>query len=165
MNPFASGDAQFDDPDEFVPGHLPEPGPMLEGHRVLSGDEHVGVHTSVRDAFEACGVYDATFGYNLARLNEDRRHPEAGFRYAEDGADPGTLRVAFTPTTEFCPQGEVLAVGAFRALVRERDRLHYDRVRVRIAAHHGEQSVNERLADLEEHVEEMGSLPEPNPFG
>ena len=165
MNPFARKESQFDDPDEFVPEHLPEPGDALDAHRLLTGDDHVAVHTPVRAAFEACGVSDSTFGYNLARLNEDRRHPDAGFRYAEDGDDPRTLRVTFTPTTEFCPQAEVLAVGAFRALVRERDRLPYDRVRVRIDGHHGERSVNERLADLKARVEERGSLPDPNRFG
>ena len=179
MNPFTSSSDDspsttasdhFDDPGSYAPAHLPEPGPTLEGHQILTGEDHVAVHARVEAAFEACGVYDVTFGYNLAQLNRDRRHPDAGFRYATDRDDPSVLRVEFTPTVTFCPQGEALSIGAYRALVRERDRfvrapLDYDTVRVRIARHHGAEAVNERLRALEAVVDDAGSLPDPNSFG
>jgi hypothetical protein len=47
---------------------------------VLVGDDHAAFHRLTRDIFEERGVHDATFGYNLARLNLDARHPDAGFR-------------------------------------------------------------------------------------
>lgn len=37
------------------------------------------------------GVYDMTFGYNLAQFNFDHRHPSAGYRYTEDIVERGTL--------------------------------------------------------------------------
>ncbi|AKU08071.1 hypothetical protein [Haloferax gibbonsii] len=127
---------RFDDIDQFVPEHLPDPDAFLDGHRVLDGDDHVAVHRVARDLFEDRGVYDVTFGYNLARLNLDRRHPEAGFRYAEDRDDPSILHAEFTPTTPFCPQSKTLTVGAFRAWNGLADRHDYDRVRVRVAPMH-----------------------------
>lgn len=144
----SSESTAFDEPDAFVPDHLPEPGPFLEGEEVLSGDEHVAVHMVATDIFEERGVYDMTFGYNLAKLNLDPRHPDAGFRYAEDGE--GVLRVEFTPTTEFCPQGDTLAKGACRAWNELSDRHDYDLVRVRIAPSHQQAAaVNEDLVSLE----------------
>ncbi|MGB9956555.1 hypothetical protein ACOZ4B_09225 [Haloferax prahovense] len=127
---------RFDDIDQFVPEYLPDPDAFLDGHRVLDGDDHVAVHRVARDLFEARGVYDVTFGYNLARLNLDRRHPDAGFRYAEDCDDPSVLLAEFTPTTPFCPQSKTLTVGAFRAWNGLADRHDYDRVRVRVAPMH-----------------------------
>ncbi|ELZ65679.1 hypothetical protein C457_16107 [Haloferax prahovense DSM 18310] len=127
---------RFDDSDQFVPEHLPDPDAFLDGHRVLEGDDHVAVHRVARELFEDRGVYDVTFGYNLARLNLDRRHPNAGFRYAEDRDDPSVLRAEFTPTTPFCPQSKTLTVGAFRAWNGLADRHDYDRVRVRVAPMH-----------------------------
>ncbi|GGC48123.1 hypothetical protein [Haloferax sulfurifontis] len=127
---------RFDDIDQFVPEHLPDSDAFLDGHRVLDGDDHVAVHRVARDLFEARGVYDVTFGYNLARLNLDRRHPDAGFRYAEDRNDPSVLLAEFTPTTPFCPQSKTLTVGAFRAWNGLADRHDYDRVRVRVAPMH-----------------------------
>ena len=104
MSLLGGSEPEFDDEDAFVPEHVPEPGPFLAGHDVLAGADHVAVHRRAADAFEDHGVYDATFGYNLARLNLDPRLPDAGFRYAEAAGDPATLRAEFTPTTAFCPQ-------------------------------------------------------------
>ncbi|MDY7083460.1 MAG: hypothetical protein SXQ77_13920, partial [Halobacteria archaeon] len=72
-------DEIFDDYGDFVPEHLPEAGEFLERHDVLTGGEHVEFHEITRDVFEERGVYDMTFGYNLARLNLDRRYPDAGY--------------------------------------------------------------------------------------
>lgn len=148
--PLVGGDRgePFDDDGEFVPEHLPEPGPFLADAAVLTGDDHAAVHTTARTLFEERSVYDATFGYNLARLNLDRRHPDAGFRYAEEG--PSVLRAEFTPTTAFCPQGDSLAVGAFRAWNGLADRHGYDLVRVRVApSHRRADRINGRLRRLE----------------
>ncbi|ELZ61003.1 hypothetical protein C467_01973 [Halorubrum hochstenium ATCC 700873] len=88
-------------------------------------------------------VYDMTFDCNLARLNLDTRHEDAGFRYAvERGDAPDTadavaaedaavgadrvLRAESTPTTAFCPQTHTLTVGAFRAWNGLADRHEYD---------------------------------------
>ncbi|MFB6304611.1 MAG: hypothetical protein ABEH47_05550 [Haloferacaceae archaeon] len=140
--------AGFDDVDEFVPEHLPEPGPFLEEGEVLTGEDHAEFHRTTREAFEERGVYDVTFGYNLARLNLDRRHPDAGFRYAE--TEDGALRAEFTPTTEFCPQSGTLTKGALRAWNGLSDRHGYDVVRVRVApSHHRSEAINGTLADLE----------------
>jgi hypothetical protein len=140
---------EFDDEGEFVPEHVPEPGAFLADHDVLAGEAHVAVHRHAADAFEEHGVYDATFGYNLARLNLDPRHPDAGFRYAEETDDPNTLRAEFTPTTAFCPQAEPLAVGAFRALDAVDDH-GYELVRVRVdPSLNGSEAVNDRLERLE----------------
>ena len=160
-SPFDRGEASdsFDDYDAFVPGHLPAPGPFLDGHRVLVDDRHVAFHRTTRELFEARGVYDVTFGYNLARLNLDGRHPDAGFRYAEDVDDTGTLRAEFTPTTPFCPQAHTLTVGAFRAWNGESDRHAYDLVRVRVAQmHHRSEAIDGVLADAEARFLETGSV-------
>jgi hypothetical protein len=157
FSPFGSSDASFDDERAFAPAHLPAPGPFLESGTVLTGDDHTVVHEWTREAFEVRGVYDATFGYNLARLNLDTRHPDAGMRYA---LDDGVLRAEFTPTTEFCPQAETLAVAAFRAwndcgdgaeTPAPPDSLpHIERVRVRVAPRHRDhEAINDRLQSLE----------------
>ena len=166
MNPFssarpASGDDDgFDDLTAFVTDHVPEPGPFLEGHDVLTGEAHGAFHETTRDLFEERGVYDATFGYNLARLNLDRRHPDAGFRYAVDADDPAVLRAEFTPTTEFCPQADALVNGAFRAWNGLDDRHEYDLVRVRVhPSHHQAEFLNDSLENGEREFLETGELP------
>ncbi|WP_135305867.1 hypothetical protein [Haloarcula amylovorans] len=158
--PFATGgDETFDDYDEFVADHLPDSGPFLAGNDVLSGREHAAFHRLVRECFEECGVYDVTFGYNLARLNLDRRHPDAGFRYAREADDPSVLRAEFTPTTEFCPQSDTLTLGAFRAWNGTLERHEYDLVRVRTAPMHQQAvAINERLRHQEEQFQATGDL-------
>ena len=152
-------DSLFDDYDEFVPENVPEPGPFLEDQDVLAGDEHVAFHRVTRDLFEERNVYDMTFNYNLARLNLDTRHPNAGYRYAVDHDDPSILHAEFTPTTPFCPQAHTLTIGSFRAWNALSDRHAYDLVRVRLAPmHHQSQSIDERLADLEAGFLETGSV-------
>ena len=166
MNPFtrsssagADGDG-FDAWDAFDPEHVPDPGPFLEAHDVLAGDDHLLFHRLTRELFEERGVYDATFGYNLARLNLDRRHPDAGFRYAVDADEPTVLRAEFTPTTEFCPQAEALVTGAFRAWNGLTDRHEYDLVRVRAhPSHHQSESLNATLRRLEDEFRETGTVP------
>lgn len=155
-------DDQFDSPDAFDPDHLPDPGPFLTDHDVLTGDAHVSFHDVTTEIFERRGVYDMTFGYNLAKLNLDRRHPEAGYRYARDRDDPRIVRAAFAPTTPFCPQAHTLATGSFRAWNGLRDEYDYDRVRVRIdAMHHDSASINELLSGLEEELDRTGVIAEP----
>ncbi|WP_216824723.1 hypothetical protein [Salinigranum rubrum] len=153
-------DAEFDDRGTFVTDYLPDPGPFLEQGRVLDGEDHTVVHGWSRDVFEARGVYDATFGYNLARLNLDARHPDAGIRYA---FGDGGLRAEFTPTTAFCPQAETLAVAAVRAWNDRGDGVEppappatpdalddAERVSVRVAPlHRDHDSINDRLRALE----------------
>jgi len=140
---------EFDPADAFVPAHLPAPGEFLQGHDVLTDEKHVVVHRHAAEAFEKYGVYDATFGYNLARLNRDPRHTDAGFRYAEEDDDASTLRAEFTPTTAFCPQAEPLAVGAARAL-NGVEAHSYDLVRVRVdESLNGSVAINDRLERLE----------------
>ena len=174
--PFTDDDGEtFDRYDEFVPDHLPGNGPFLAGHDLLAGRDHAAFHRLSRDAFEERGVYDMTFGYNLARLNLDTRHPGAGFRYAveqrstsppsqtrEDARqtdDPAILRAEFTPTTEFCPQSDTLSLGAFRAWNGSPDRHEYDLVRVRVAPmHHQAVAINGKLTQLEERFRETGDL-------
>lgn len=170
LSPFGGGsDGQsgFDEYDEFVPEHLPEPGSFLAGHDLLTDEDHVAFHEVTREIFEERGVYDVTFGYNLARLNLDRRHPDAGFRYAEDADEPSVLRAEFTPTTPFCPQSDALTTGSLRAWNGLSDRLDYDLVVVRLdESHHESDSINADLADLEEYVREHGSLDgAPRPTG
>ena len=175
-SPFGSdGDDLFDGYDEFVADDLPRPGAFLDGHDVLTGADHLAFHRLTRDCFEERGVYDMTFDYNLARLNLDTRHGDAGFRYAvergdaadtvdggeiEDDAADGAdrvLRAEFTPTTAFCPQTHTLTVGAFRAWNGLADRHEYDLVRVRAAPTHNQsEAVNDRLAELEEAYLGMG---------
>ena len=179
-SPFGGDDGDpFDGYDEFVPDRLPEPGEFLDGHGVLDGADHLAFHRLTRDCFEERTVYDMTFDYNLARLNVDTRHENAGFRYAVerdealDGAEPGAagltegtgddldrvLRAEFTPTTRFCPQTHTLTIGAFRAWNALSERHEYDLVRVRAApTHQQSEAVNERLADLAETYLETGSV-------
>lgn len=143
----------FDDYDKFAIEHLPEPGAFLDGHEVLEGEEHVEFHRTTRDIFEERRVYDMTFGYNLARLNLDRRHPNAGYRYAEE--NDSILRAEFTPTTEFCPQSHTLAIGSFRAWNGLSDRHSYDEVRVRVdGMHHNSDEINERMREIEKKYED-----------
>ncbi len=150
----------FDDPDAFVPAHLPDPGPFLEGHSVLEGDEHLAFHEITRAVFEERSVYDMTFGYNLARLNRDTRHPSAGYRYAEEADDPAVLRAEFTPTTPFCPQAHTLTIGSFRAWNGLTDRHRYDIVRVRVAPMHNQhEAINDRLHSLEDEFRATGEVP------
>jgi hypothetical protein len=152
--PFASEDGDgetFDEYDEFRPDHLPEPGPLLDGADVLVGDDHAAFHRLTRDIFEERGVYNGTFGYNLARLNLDARHSDVGFRYAVAPDDSSVLLAEFTPTTAFCPQSDGLTVGAFRAWNGLFDRHEYDRVRVAVAPmHHQSTEINEKLRRLDE---------------
>ena len=157
------GDDTFDEYGEFVPEHLPEPGPFLDGHEVLTGESHVAFHETTRGVFEERTVYDVTFGYNLAKLNLDARHPGAGYRYAEQSgeSDDGeaVLRAEFTPTTEFCPQSGTLTLGSFRAWNGLSERHGYDVVRVRLhPMHHESASINERLAALETEYRETGAV-------
>ncbi len=167
-SPFGSDpDEGFDDYDEFVPEHLPGPGPFLDEGRVLTGEDHVAVHRLARDLFEERTVYDVTFNYNLARLNLDGRHEDAGYRYAEETASESdgdaasaVLRAEFTPTTPFCPQTHTLTIGSFRAWNGLADRHEYDLVRVRAArSHHGSEAINDRLADLEAEFRRTGEVP------
>jgi len=150
-NPFtrsSSGEPDFDEYDEFVPAHLPDPGPALAKRSVLEGEDHVEVHRMVRDVFEERGVYDTTFGYNLAKLNLDPRHPDAGFRYAVEGDD--VLHAEFTPTTAFCPQGDVLTTAAHRALNGLSDRHDFERVVVHVdPSHQDSEAINAKLQEME----------------
>lgn len=149
----------FDEQGRFVPDNLPSAGPHIEDHDVLTGREHIEIHAHAREAFDQYGVYDATFGYNLARLNLDRRHPDAGLRYARDADDPSILRVEFTPTTPFCPQSESLTRGTFRALTATADHADYETVTVRVhPMHNTADGINEALLRGEEQYAETGSL-------
>lgn len=159
-SPFATDDGEsFDRYDEFVPDNVPEVGPFLAGHDVLDGRAHAAFHRLTHERFEDRGVYDMTFGYNLARLNLDPRHPGAGFRYARQNDDPTVLRAEFTPTTEFCPQSDTLCLGAFRAWNGAPESHEYDLVRVRVAPmHHQAVAINGKLTQLEEEFRESGDL-------
>lgn len=151
---------------EFDPGVEPTPGDFLDGHDVLTGADHVAFHETTRELFEERGVYDVTFGYNLADLNRDTRHAEAGYRYAEAADDPAVLLAEFTPTTPFCPQSETLTVGSFRAWNALADRHGYDLIRVRVAPMHQQaDAINDELAALEAAFRETGELPEPDRGG
>lgn len=169
LSPFGSDDDLFEGYDEFVPESVPSPGRFLENHDVLAGEDHAAFHRLTRELFEERTVYDMTFDYNLARLNLDTRHPDAGFRYAvervdtddpvETGGSERVLRAEFTPTTPFCPQTHTLTIGAFRAWNGLSDRHEYDLVRVRTASmHHQARSVNDRLEALEETYLETGDV-------
>ena len=160
-SPFGGDDGEvFDEREAYVPENLPEPGPFLAETSVLTGEAHVAVHEVAREVFEERGVYDMTFGYNLARLNADTRHPNAGYRYAEE-ADSNVLRAEFTPTTPFCPQSHTLTIGSFRAWNGLTDRHEYDVVRIRVHPMHQEaESINRRLAESEEAYRETGSVPD-----
>ena len=158
----STGGTEFDEYDEFVPEHIPEPGPSLDGHDVLTGEDHVEFHEITSELFEERGVYDATFGYNLARLNLDTRHTDAGYRYAESSEEAGVLIAEFTPTTEFCPQSLALVKGSFRAWNDLRERHDYDLVRVRVDdLHHRNSTINHKLSDFETRFRESGELPGP----
>lgn len=143
----SSSQPEFDDYDEFVPEHLPEPGPVLTEQTVLEGEEHVDVHRTAREVFESRGVYDSTFGYNLAKLNLDHRHPDAGFRYAE--TDDAVLIAEFTPTTPFCPQSAVLTKAAHRAWNGLAETHDYEFVEIRIASmHQSSDAINDVLIEI-----------------
>jgi len=158
-SPFGGSDADFDDYGEFVPEHIPDPGPFLDGSTVLTGPKHNALHAVTREVFEERKVYDMTFDYNLARLNLDSRHPKAGYRYAEES--DSVLRAEFTPTTPFCPQTHTLTIGSFRAWNGLRDRHDYDLVRVRAAPeHHQSEAINDELAEIETEFRETGTVPD-----
>lgn len=161
-SPFGGGssdDGLFREDDEFDPDECPTPGRFLAGHDVLTGEAHTEFHKLTTELFEERGVYDMTFGYNLARLNLDTRHPEAGYRYAEQREDPSVLRAEFTPTTPFCPQSDTLTKGSFRAWNGLTDRHEYDLVRVRVdEMHHRSEEINEALDSLEGQFRETGSV-------
>jgi len=154
-------DSGFDGYDTFDSEHLPVAGEFLTAGTVLTDETHTAFHRLTRELFEERGVYDVTFGYNLARLNLDHRHPDAGFRYARDPDEPSVLRAEFHPTTEFCPQSDTLTTGAFRAWNGLADRHEYDLVRVRVAPdHHQSTAINERLQRMASTYRETGSVPE-----
>lgn len=169
------GSPSFDGYDEFVREHLPEPGEALHGHDVLADQRHVAFHRLTHDLFEERGVFDMTFGYNLARLNLDPRHTDAGYRYAEEREPPAespdgdldrVLRAEFTPTTPFCPQSDTLTRGSFRAWNGLGDRHEYDLVRVRVAeSHHRAAEINIALRGMEEAFLESGTVESEGPSG
>jgi len=185
-SPFGGSDDTFDAYDEFVPGHAPAPGDFLDGHEVLDGSAHLAVHRLARELFEQRAVYDMTFGYNLARLNNDSRHPDAGYRYAverpeaveadlptpdggegrADGEPTGdgsarVLRAEFTPTTAFCPQSDTLTRGSLRAWNGLAERHEFALVRVRVAPMHQRATeINAALREAETALVERGELPE-----
>ena len=146
---------------EFDPSIEPTPGEFLDGHDVLAERAHVDFHEVTRELFEDRGVYDVTFGYNLAELNRDTRHASAGYRYAESVDDPGVLLAEFTPTTPFCPQSDTLTRGSFRAWNGLADRHDYDLVRVHVSQmHQRSAAINDALADAEAAFRETGDLPD-----
>jgi hypothetical protein len=152
-------DDLFTDSEEFDPEYSPKPGQFLEDHDLLTGDEHVTFHQISETVFEERGVYDMTFGYNLAQLNQDTRHPNAGYRYAKDADDPSVLRAEFTPTTPFCPQSDTLTKGSFRAWNGLNERHEYDLVRVRVAdMHHRSETINEALEEMEREFRDSGRV-------
>jgi hypothetical protein len=169
-SPFGTDDSSlFDNYDEFVPDHNPMPDRFLEGHEMLEGSDHVAFHRLTRELFEERKVYDMTFNYNLARLNLDTRHKNAGYRYAveRDSADDAiedervdrVLRAEFTPTTPFCPQTHTLTIGSFRAWNGLSDRHEYDLIRVRPAPmHHQSEAISDQLAELERKYVETGDV-------
>ncbi len=161
-SPFNRGgtnEGLFDGYDEFVADHIPRPGSHLTDHDVLTGTDHLAFHRLTRELFEERKVYDMTFNYNLAQLNLDTRHPNAGYRYARDAADPSVLHAEFTPTTPFCPQTHTLTIGSFRAWNGLADRHEFDLVRVHAAdMHHQSEAINEQLDTLAETYLETGSV-------
>lgn len=160
----SGSDDLFDEYDAFVLEHVPEPGRFLASHDVLDGEEHVAFHRLTKALFDQRGVYDMTFGYNLAQLNLDTRHPDAGYRYAKEVDDSSVLRAEFTPTTPFCPQSDTLSRGSFRAWNGLADRHEYDLVRVRVADMHNRSAeVNEALEELEEEFLERGTVNDVEP--
>lgn len=161
-SPFSrADDSLFDRYHEFVPENLPESGPFLDGHDVLTDDRHTAFHRLTKRLFDERGVYDMTFGYNLTRLNLDDRHPAAGYRYAEEVDDRSTLRAEFTPTTPFCPQSHTLTIGSFRAWNGLSDRHEYDCVRVRVHPMHQQSTaINDRLDELDARYRDTGRIDE-----
>jgi hypothetical protein len=169
-SPFGKDDdSLFDSCDEFVPDHNPMPDRFLEGHDVLAGSNHIAFHRLTRELFEERKVYDMTFNYNLARLNLDTRHKNAGYRYAvedrdaEDAIDDESvdrvLRAEFTPTTPFCPQTHTLTIGSFRAWNGLSERHEYDLVQVRPSPmHHQNEAISDQLAELEQTYLETGDV-------
>ncbi|WP_436934917.1 hypothetical protein [Halovenus marina] len=165
-SPFGSDDddSLFDSYDEFVPEHIPESDQFLDAHDVLADEAHLAVHRLTRELFEERTVYDMTFNYNLARLNLDTRHTNAGYRYAREADNPSVLRAEFTPTTPFCPQTHTLTSGSFRAWNGLSDRHEYDIVRVRAAPmHHQSDAINEQLEALEQAYRETGEVSDEAP--
>jgi hypothetical protein len=166
-SPFGSDDdddSLFDSYDEFVPGHVPEPDQFLDGHDALADEDHLAVHRLTRELFEERTVYDMIFNYNLARLNLDTRHANAGYRYARETDNPVALRAEFTPTTPFCPQTHTLTIGSFRAWNGLSDRHEYDIVRVRAAPmHHQSEAINDQLEALEQTYRETGEVSDETP--
>lgn len=133
--------------DTFDAETEPSAGAFLEPTDVLEGDDHLAFHATTREVFEQRGVYDITFGYNLAELNRDTRHPDAGYRYGETSDD--VLRAVFTPTTPFCPQSRDLTVGSFRAWNGLSEEHPYDVVQVRVdPMHHESDRINRELDQL-----------------
>lgn len=162
-SPFSRGDSSseelFADYEAFETEYIPEPGPFLSGYDVLTGEDHTGFHQISKEVFEKRGVYDMTFGYNLARLNVDTRHPNAGYRYAEQDGESSVLRAEFTPTTQFCPQSDTLTTGSFRAWNGLSDSHEYDIVRVRVAdMHQRSDEINRTLKELAQHYRDTGSV-------
>jgi hypothetical protein len=161
-SPFGGEDDDlFDDYDEFTVDSEPMPGRFLEDHDVLAGRDHAAFHRLTRELFEERKVYDMTFNYNLARLNLDTRHKNAGYRYARERPDTNdaidaegvddVVRAEFTPTTPFCPQTHTLTIGSFRAWNGLSEHHECDLVRVRAAPmHHQSDAINEQLAEIEE---------------
>jgi hypothetical protein len=161
-SPFGGSDEDdtlFTDSNEFDAEYIPEPSDFLDGHELLTGAAHVDFHQIAETVFEERGVYDMTFGYNLAQLNQDTRHPNAGYRYAEDADEPSVLRAEFTPTTPFCPQSDTLTKGSFRAWNGLSDHHEYDIVRIRVAdMHHRSETINEALQEMEQEFRESGRV-------
>lgn len=161
-SPFGGSDDDnglFDEYDEFIADNNPSPGAFIADHDILEAKRHIEFHNTTKEIFEIRGVYDMTFGYNLARLNLDSRHPNAGYRYAEEVDDPSVLRAEFTPTTPFCPQSDTLTKGSFRAWNDLDDKHEYDMVRVRLATmHHRSEDINTVLEELEENYLETGAV-------
>lgn len=167
-SPFGGSDSDlFEDYDRFTPETEPLPKAFLEGHDILAGRDHAAIHRLTRELFEERKVYDMTFNYNLARLNLDTRHTDAGYRYAREASDAEyvieadgvdrVLRAEFTPTTPFCPQTHTLTIGSFRAWNGLAERHEYDLVRVRAAPmHHQSEAINEQLAEIEQGYLETG---------
>lgn len=162
-------DALFDSYDEFKSENIPTPNQFLEDHDVLTGRDHAAFHRLTKEVFEERKVYDMTFNYNLARLNLDTRHKNAGYRYAveQESADDAikddsvdrVLRAEFTPTTPFCPQTHTLTIGSFRAWNGLAERHEYDLVRVRAAPmHHQSERINDQLAELDQKYLKTGDV-------
>ncbi|MFC7139812.1 hypothetical protein ACFQMA_08170 [Halosimplex aquaticum] len=177
-SPFGdSDDDLFETYDRFNIENEPFPNEFLEDHDVLAGREHAAFHRLTRELFEERKVYDMTFNYNLARLNLDTRHRNAGYRYAVEDSEADdaveadgverVLRAEFTPTTPFCPQTHTLTIGSFRAWNGLSERHEYDLLRVRAdPMHHKSEEINAQLAELEETYVETGDVeaePEDSP--